>query len=210
MNWHLEVLPAQQRQVLRQLGPVAHSLGFYLAGGTAVALHLGHRESLDFDWFTGKMSDEPVELALDVQDQGVELKIHSAHRRTLHGSTGGVGVSFLESRYPPLRPPVECPEFGCTIAALQDLAAFKLLAITQRGMKKDFLDIYALGISGLSLPEMLACYRQKFSVRDSGRVVFALCYFDDAEQAPMPKMLGDTAWEEVKNSLRQWVKSIAG
>jgi hypothetical protein len=108
---------------------------------------------------------------------------------TLHASTRGVAVSFLESRYPSLRPPVECPEFGCTIAALQDLAAFKLLAIAQRGVKKDFLDVYALGMSGLSLPDMLACYRQKFSVRDTGRVVFALCYFDDADRAPMPKML---------------------
>jgi hypothetical protein len=210
MNWHIEVLPAQQRQVLHQLGPVAHGLGFYLAGGTAVALYLGHRESLDLDWFTGEMSDEPVELALDVRDRGVDLQIASAHRRTLHGLTRGVGVRFLESRYPPLRPPVKCSEFGCTIAALQDLAAFKLLAITQRGIKKDFLDVYALGMSGLSLPEMLACYRQKFSVRDTGRVVFALCYFDDADQAPMPKMLDDTTWEEVKSSLRQWVKSIAG
>jgi hypothetical protein len=60
MSWHQEVLPAAQRELLRQLGPVAHGLGFYLAGGTAVAIHLGHRQSLDLDWFTGQMLSQEV------------------------------------------------------------------------------------------------------------------------------------------------------
>ena len=57
---------------------------------------------------------------------------------------------------------------------------------------------------------MLECYRKKFYLEDIARVVFSRCYFDDAEPAPMPEMLVDTTWEEVKRSLRQWVKSIAG
>jgi hypothetical protein len=54
------------------------------------------------------------------------------------------------------------------------------------------------------------CYRKKYSLDDIARVVFSLCYFDDAEPAPMPNMLVETSWEEVKRSLQQWVKSIAG
>ena len=210
MSWHQEVLPAEQREVLRQLGPVAHDLGFYLGGGTAVALHLGHRQSLDLDWFTGQMIGDPLELAKDVQSGGVDLRATSIHRRTLHATASGVRVSFLESRYLSLSPPVACPEFGCEIAALADLAAMKLLAVAQRGTKKDFVDVHSLGQHGLSLNAMLDCYRKKFCLEDIARVVFSLCYFDDAEPAPMPEMLVDTTWEDVKRSLRQWVKSIAG
>jgi hypothetical protein len=210
MELHLEVLPPEQQQILRQLGPVAQSLGFYLGGGTAVAIHLGHRQSLDLDWFTARTIEEPSELAKDIQDQGVALSINSAHRRTLHGAVAGVRVSFLEGRYPLLRPPVAWPEFGCSLAALDDLAAMKLLAIAQRGAKKDFLDVYALGRHGLSLEFMLACYRRKYGVEDIARVLFSLCYFDDAEAAPLPKMLLPVAWDDVKNSLRAWVKSVAG
>ena len=57
---------------------------------------------------------------------------------------------------------------------------------------------------------MLDWYRQKFSVEDIARVMFSLCYFDDAESAPMPMMLTPVTWEEVKQSLRQLVKAVAG
>lgn len=205
---HPEVLPAEQRAVVTQIGPVVHGLGFYLAGGTAVALHLGHRESLDLDWFTRQMAAEPLELAEDIRGRSVDLQVVSARRQALHGTVSGVRASFLESRYPALRSPVESPEFGCTIAALEDLAAFKLLAVAQRGTKKDFLDVHAMSQAGLSLETMLSCYREKFSVQDAARVVFALCYFDDADPTPMPKMLIGTSWEDAKRDIRRWVKSL--
>ena len=69
-----------------------------------------------------------------------------------------------------------CPEFGCELAALEDLAALKLLAVVQRGTKKDFVDVYAICRHGLSLGVMLECYRQKYVVEDIARVVFSLCY----------------------------------
>jgi hypothetical protein len=210
MNLHQEVLPAEQVTVLRQLGPVAQTLGFYLGGGTAVAIHLGHRQSLDLDWFTGRTILDPLELAKDVQDSGVPLRVASAHRGTLHGDVRGVRVSFLESRYPLVRPTIMWSEFGCAIAAREDLAAMKLLAVAQRGTKKDFLDVHALCRHGIPLDHMLQWYREKFSVDDIARVVYSLCYFDDAEPAPLPTMLVPCSWDDVKQSLRQWVKAIAG
>jgi hypothetical protein len=210
MNGHLEVLPADQREVLRQLGPVADALGFYLGGGTAVALHLGHRQSLDLDWFTGRTIDDPLELAKDIQDRGVELHVGSAHRGTLHGTVRGVRASFLETRYPLLNSPIAWTEFGCSLAGLDDLAAMKLLAVSQRGSRKDFLDVYALCRHGVSLGVMLECYRKKYSVDDIARILFSLCYFDDADPMPMPTMLLRITWEEVKDSLRTWVRAMAG
>lgn len=84
----------------------------------------------------------------------------------------------------------------------------QLLAVSQRGTKKDFLDVYALGTHGLSIPEMLTLYREKFSVEDVGRVTYSLCYFDDAESDPMPTMLTNPTWPQAKAAIRDWVKAI--
>jgi hypothetical protein len=206
MSLHEEILPAEQHTLLRRLGPVANDLGFLLGGGTAVALHLGHRQSLDLDWFTGREIPDGLELARDVQARGLELTVHSAHRGTLHGSVCGVRVTFLVSRYPLLSQPRAWPECGCGLLALDDLAAMKLLAIAQRGAKKDFLDVFALGQHGLTLDEMLSAYTKKYAVPDPSRVLYSLCYFDDADSQPMPRMLAPVAWDDVKQTIRCWIK----
>ncbi len=208
MSLHAEVLPPGQQAALRQLGNVAADCGFYLGGGTAIAIHLGHRQSVDFDWFTAQPLDDPLALSRELQSRKVDLKVGSVQRKTLHGNVAGVRVSFLEFRYPLLQPPVVWPEFGCQLASLEDLAAMKLLAVSQRGTKKDFLDVYTLGTHGLSIPEMLTLYRQKFSVEDVGRVTYSLCYFDDADADPMPVMLTNDTWPQAKAAIRDWVKAM--
>jgi hypothetical protein len=210
MNLHPDVLPSEQQDVLRQLGRVAGKLGYYLAGGTATAIHLGHRRSVDLDWFTEGRMDDPMRLATQIRDEGVGLEVRSVDRGTLHATVGTVRLSFFEFRYPLLKPLIDWPSFNCLLASIDDLAAMKLLAVEQRGAKKDFLDIYALGMHGLPLARMLELYRTKFSVADISRVAYSLCYFDDAEPNPMPTMLADIAWEEAKQAILTWVKSIAG
>jgi len=209
MNLHTDVLPSEQQDVLRQLGRVAGNLGYYLGGGTAVAIHLGHRRSVDFDWFTERHVDDPMTLATQIREAGVDLEVRNVDRGTLHATVGTVDLSFLEYRYPLLHPLINWPSFDCPLASIDDLAAMKLLAIEQRGAKKDFLDIYAIGMRGLSLAGMLEFYRKKFSVADISRVTYSLCYFDDAEPEPMPTMLADVAWEDAKKKIQTWVKSIA-
>jgi hypothetical protein len=130
-------------------------------------------------------------------------------RGTLHGEIDGVRVSFFEYRYPLLAPLVDPPDLGCLVASLEDLAAMKLLAVDQRGAKKDFLDIHALGKHGLSLAEMLGLFRRKFAIEDISRVLYSLCYFDDADLDPMPKMHTNVTWEQAKTDLRAWVKATA-
>ena len=140
---HGEILPEKQRNCLRLVGPAADALGFHLAGGTAVALHLGHRQSIDFDWFCEQFPERPEELADAFRDRGVDVAISSLARHTLHGTVGGVRVSFLMFRAPLLEPLVAWPTYGCKLASLADLAAMKLLAVSQRGTKKDFIDVAA-------------------------------------------------------------------
>jgi hypothetical protein len=80
--------------------------------------------------------------------------------------------------------------------------------VDQRGAKKDFLDIHALGTHGLSLSSMLEFFRRKFAVDDVSRVLYSLCYVSDADQEPMPVMHTDVSWEQAKSDIRQWVKSF--
>jgi hypothetical protein len=209
MSLHADVLPPEQREALRQLGRPATECGFYLGGGTALAAHLGHRQSQDLDWFTGENIEDPLALAKELQSLGAELRIGSVGRAGLHGDVRGVRTSFLEYPHPTLASFLAWPEVACQLASLDDLAAMKLLAIDQRGAKRDFIDVHALASLARPLAEMLELYRRKFVVEDLTRVLCSLTYFDDAERDPMPKMLNDIPWEQVKADIRAWVKAIA-
>lgn len=85
----------------------------------------------------------------------------------------------------------------------------KLSAIAQRGARKDFCDLYALGKTSFSLQEMLGFYQKKFAIRDIGSVLYGLAYFDDAENERMPRMLWNVNWRDIKKTILEWVKSVS-
>lgn len=209
LNPHAEILTPTQKSVLCEIGSRATPRGFYLGGGTALGVHLGHRQSVDLDWFTGERIEDPLGLAKELQDQGLALRIGSMQRGTLHADVGGVRVSFLEYRHPLLTSPISSPDLGCLLASLEDLAAMKLLAVDQRGAKKDFIDIHALAERGFALEKMLEMFRRKFAVEDISRTLYSLSYFEDADADPMPKMFTSVSWEQVKADIRDWVKAFA-
>ncbi|OLE51637.1 MAG: hypothetical protein AUG51_22010 [Acidobacteria bacterium 13_1_20CM_3_53_8] len=192
--------------MLEQLGPFAASRSFYLGGGTAIALHLGHRRSDDLDWFTSEIIEAPDRLAADLQQGGIPFVVEDISPGTLHGNVSEVNTSFLQYSYPLLGELHQAPELGCQLASLDDLAAMKLAAISQRGSRKDFLDIYELGIKYASIERMLELYKQKYAVEDIGHVLLALSYFDDAEREPMPIVMRDVNWGDVKKMIQSWVK----
>lgn len=206
MTFHPEVMPPVQQDMLRRLGAVATTRGFYLAGGTALAIHVGHRRSVDLDWFSPSTID-PMALAADLEAAGFPVEPTDVEAGTLHGKADGVKLSFLEYRYPNLVPLVEWPAYGVKLAGLQDLACMKLSAIAGRGSKKDFIDIFALGREHFTLEQMLTHYRRKYSVSDLSHTVYALTYFDDAEQEDMPDMLWQTGWEDVRKAIQRWVRA---
>jgi hypothetical protein len=201
---HPDVLPPEQQRVLHRLGPAAEERGFYMAGGTALALQLGHRQSVDFDWFRDAPIEDPLGLAAEL---GLETLTTS--RDTLHAVSAGVKLSFLTFPYPLLQPAVHAADYGCRLASLVDAAAMKLAAITQRGVRKDYFDVVAIGHAGLGLDAMLEAYRRKFGVRDIGHVLTALAWFDDAEQDADPVLRSNETWGDVKATLRSWVKDAA-
>jgi predicted nucleotidyltransferase component of viral defense system len=100
-------------------------------------------------------------------------------------------------------------EYNCPLASLADLACMKLAAIAQRGSKKDFVDIYALGKETFSLTDMLAFYRRKYEVHDIGHILYGLSYFDQAEQERLPRMIWNVDWKEIRKTVQSWVKTCA-
>lgn len=199
----------RQRKALAALAPQLTGTGLYLAGGTAVALWLGHRRSIDFDWFTSEPLGDPLLLARRLE-QELPFHVDTVARGTLHGTLYGVRLTFLEYRYRLLEAPTPWPERTCELASLRDLACMKLSAIAQRGAKKDFLDLYSLGTyGGLDLQGMLADYREKYEIQDIAHVLYALTYFDDAERERSPTMLRPVRWREVQGTIRSWVGQVA-
>ena len=206
MAFSQEVMGINQQQVLRQVAAFVNQQDFYLGGGTAVAIQLGHRRSVDLDWFTkGEISD-PLALASDLQEAGIPFHVTDVEKGTLHGMVRGVRLSFLEYRYPPLFPPVDWPEYRTRLATLEDLACMKLSAVGGRGAKKDFIDIYALGTERFSLSQMLTLYQRRYKAGDLGHTIFALTYFDDAEEEAAPEMLWSVGWKEIRSTIEDWVR----
>jgi hypothetical protein len=208
LSFHPEILKSRQTEVLRLLGPAAAQHGFYLGGGTAIALYLGHRHSIDFDWFRQPLIEDPLELAGELQEEGIRFVTGWTRRSTLYGTVRGVRVSFFQYRYPLLGPLVSWPELGFHLASLEDLACMKLSAISQRGSRKDFVDLFALGRHGFTLHQMLGWYRKKFAVKDIAHLLYSLVYFDDADAEPRPSLIWKVSWREAKETLRGWVRAL--
>jgi len=174
MKWHLDILPADQLR-LWESRIINGFEGFVLYGGTALALRLGHRVSVDFDLFSNQPF-VPLELKHQFQLPG---EILQAEKNTLTLLIDEVKVSFFGGL------PFGCikhPDHyqNCSIASLQDLAGCKLAALWQRVEPKDYQDIAALLRAGLTLPEMLGCGRALYGEQFPPMLVAkAVAYFDD-------------------------------
>lgn len=209
MKFHLEGLNRKQIQILRHFGREFDKRGFYLGGGTALAVYFGHRFSVDLDWFISNPLRDALLLAESFRRAGLDFTTTQSAPGALHGTLMGMRVSFLEYRYPLLQSPTVWKEMGCSLASLDDLACMKLSAIAGRGARKDFCDLYMLGKKHRSLPELIRLYQRKFKVDDISPVLYGLSYFDDAESERMPRMLLNVQWRTIKQTIQEWVQGIA-
>jgi hypothetical protein len=208
MKYHLEGLSNKQIAVLDQLAGLMSERGFYLAGGTGLSIYFGHRRSVDLDWFCPKPFGDALLLAKWLHNFGVNIENSQVSPGTLHGTIQGVRVTFLEYRYPNLQALVEWKARRVFLAGLDDIACMKLSAIAQRGLRKDFCDVYMLGIKHRPLKELLDLYSQKFKSSDISPVLYGLSYFRDAEEEPMPRMLFDVNWKTIKRAIQNWVREF--
>lgn len=167
-----------------------------LVGGTALALHLGHRVSVDLDFF-GKI-DAPLEDIVFELSSFASVSPISASEMMRFLIVDGIKVDIVNYPYPWIDSPVV--ENGVTLAGIKDIAAMKLSAITNRGTKKDFIDYYYL-LKTYSLKELLDLYVRKFSDAQLFTAIKSLTYFQDAGADPMPRMTENLDWENVKKSI---------
>ena len=193
----VRALPAPARDLLTLLGRQPQIDPFYLAGGSAAALHLGHRISVDLDFFTSSASYDAESLIQGLKPCG-PLVIQQQGPGTLIGNLSGVRISFFVYPYPVLEEAVS--HEGIRIAALLDIALMKLVAVAQRGTRRDFVDLYFICRSGLDLPRLMSAFPRKYEhvTYPAYHVLRALVYFADAEREEMPRMLVPLGWDEVK------------
>lgn len=198
MFWN--VIDQTRQSVLKQILESDPAPDSYLAGGTALALLLGHRESIDFDWFTPTpFASEQIESSLS---QSGRLMITEAKPNTFHGILNGVQVTWLYYPRPLLEDLIvsaDLPHFR--LASLLDIGVMKLIAASQRGAKKDFIDLYTLEQHGISVTSLISRLSDKFpeSSVNYYHIVKSLVFFEDAELEPMPRMLRSVEWDAVKN-----------
>jgi len=194
---HPEILEGPQKSLLALLERAAIPPALYLAGGTALALHLGHRKSVDLDFFCSEVF-ETADLLTLLQRVG-EFQVRRNDPGALTARVEGVEVSFIRYQYPMLDPPVKL-EFGPPIAQIRDIACMKLSAIMSRGSRRDFVDLYAVSQHGHDLEEVYGWFQQKYQgiLYDPYHLARSLVYFLDAEEEQMPVMLWPCRWDEVK------------
>lgn len=172
--------------------------GFYLAGGTGLAMHIAHRESHDLDFFSAEPFSEDAFMGrLAVAGK---FTLEKKEAGTVCGVFHDTLVSFLSYPYPLLEP---CAQgFGVEVASIPDIACMKLDALASRGARRDFVDIYCIIKRGaFSLPHLLELFAQKYSAVNYNlmHIKKGLTYFTDAEREPMPMISDPVAWDVVKD-----------
>ncbi len=188
--------------------PLFQQGGWYLAGGTALALQAGHRQSVDLDFFTAAKSFDTGKLAALLADVG-DWNTTSADEGTLYGEFLGAKLSFIA--YPSFTPAEPMLAVGgVNILTAPDIAAMKVVAISQRGRKRDFVDLYWLCHHGLPLAVCLARAHAQYTIRQNpNHLLKSLVYFEDAEDDPEPVSYVEASWNEIKSFFKKEVAAIA-
>jgi predicted nucleotidyltransferase component of viral defense system len=190
--------------LLKELMSLSMLNSFYLVGGTALALQLGHRVSIDLDLFTSEPFD-PNELIKKMTEK-FDFSVVSEGSGMVISTIDDIKVDFVKMSYPILFPSVL--EEQVRMLDIRDIAAMKLKAVTQRGSKKDFYDIYFL-LQVMSLDEIIRLFREKFKQYEIFHVIKSLTYFEDAENNADPIVFDKKlTWQKVKTEIIRTVKML--
>ena len=201
---HPECLWPEAARLLPVVATALQPYNAVLAGGTALALQMGHCVSVDFDFFT----DREVELAAVVQTMqatSAEVRVLKLEPGTAVMMVGGVKVSLFQYPYPFVEP-MELFS-GAMVAGVVDIAGMKLIAIMQCGAKRDFVDLYTVL---KTMPFRVVAHNtlQRFGATPIEPVIIgkALAWFADADAQPDPTYLGKPLqWSAIKHFFRSSV-----
>lgn len=194
MIFYSEVLSDKTKGVLESLLDI--SKGFYLAGGTGLALQIRHRLSYDLDFFAPYHFNES-QMIQKLSARG-QFQLEDKSEQTVIGILNDVKVSFLGYKYPLLSPLHKFNKI--MIADVLDIVCMKIDAIASRGAKRDFIDVYFIAKEVIPLPEILDKFKKKYITLHYNLIHIkkSLVYFQDADNDPLPSMLKPVDWEEIK------------
>lgn len=180
---------------------------WYLAGGTALALQTGHRRSVDLDFFTTKKLFNEKKMEENMSGYG-EWITSSISDGTLYGEFFRAKISFIA--YPFFTPAVPMRQFGTVfLLTPQDIAVMKIIAISQRGRKRDFFDLYWICQNTQPLLDSILNVHKQYSVRQNlTHILKSLVYFNDAESDPAPEIYFKASWKDVKDYFKKEVVHI--
>ncbi|MFA5555787.1 MAG: nucleotidyl transferase AbiEii/AbiGii toxin family protein [Flavobacteriaceae bacterium] len=176
---------------------------YFLVGGTALALQIGHRNSIDIDLF-GNNEINTYQFIDKLEEFG-EVIVNQSSKNILITRTNGIKVDFVNYKYPLLSNPIEIDSIR--MLSKKDISAMKLNAIAGRGSKKDFIDLYFL-LQEFSLTEIIDFYCQKYHDGSKFMVIKSLVYFEDADGEEQPKMFKNFDWQECKRYILEETKKI--
>ena len=204
---HPKVLSPEAWETVRAVANGGWLDSWVLAGGTGLALQLGHRYSDDLDLF-GVEPFDPLALAEALSRIG-RVQVQSRSADTLHVTVKGLRFSYLRVEAPLLFDGVAYR--GLTVADARDIAVMKVVAIGGRGSRKDFVDLFFFLRTGGTLEGVFSLLRQRFQGVDHNtyHLLKSLVYFADAEEEPMPKMIRPVDWETVKAAFVAEVRRLS-
>ncbi|MBU4332533.1 nucleotidyl transferase AbiEii/AbiGii toxin family protein [Patescibacteria group bacterium] len=204
-----EILSKSQKEILETLS-FFKKYKFYLAGGTALALQIGHRTSVDFDFYK-ETKIRPLILLSEFKKNFIntKIKITEATSSDFRTVIRNVDLTAFYYPYPLIRDFVKFSDIN--LASVEDITAMKIIAIVQRGRQRDFFDIYYL-LKRYTLGQILEFVQEKHPEYDIYTCLRALIYFQDADgegRDTRIKLFDKTAtWSKVKKVLLIEVKNF--
>lgn len=211
INWHFETLPPQTKKALDFLSQEKwlKNSGWYLAGGTALALQAGHRKSYDLDFFSeAKKFDNEKLLSNFSNNKNWDVELNK--QNTIYGELLKAKVSFIA--YPFFVPKQKFLQYGnVNILNQKDIGVMKITAISQRGRKRDFFDLYYCANNIESLEKIIKRLKVQYPsvAHNYHHILKALVYFEDAESDPDPEINFKADWQMVKDFFLREIKRIA-
>ena len=202
---HWDILDKKRKEILPLLKNF-EEFGFYLAGGTGLALQIGHRDSIDFDFFVFGDYDT-LKLREKIEEVFKDHKIlfTQEEKNTISCIIDdSVLLSFFGYKHENIKDLIETEYFK--IASIEDIACMKLSAITSRSLEKDYIDLYFI-FKTISLKELLDFFVIKYPILDKSLILKSLTYFDDIkEEKIIFKEEHFVSFLEVKTFLQKTVK----
>ncbi|HPM31540.1 MAG TPA: nucleotidyl transferase AbiEii/AbiGii toxin family protein [Chryseolinea sp.] len=193
---HYQTIDSPTLELLKKLLSLDVLQHMRLAGGTSLALQYGHRKSIDIDLF-GILTPDSIALTTSLASLGDVKNLQNLQNIKSY-LINGIKVDIVNYPYPWISELMDVDNLR--LANEKDIAAMKLAAITGRGSKKDFFDLYFL-LKHYSVQEILNFYSKKYSDGSVFMVLKSLTYFDDAEEDADPLQLIPVAWHEVKRNI---------